>query len=258
MTSPGILVTHDRLDYASAWDLQRRLVEERITGCRPDTLLLLEHEPVFTVGRSGGAAHWGDEQGLRESGYSLYRVERGGSVTYHGPGQVVGYPILRLGNFCPGPKAYVRLLEEVLMRTLADWDIAGRRVERLPGVWVGPEPAKIAALGVRIDRGVTMHGFALNATVELAPFQRIVPCGIAGCRVTSMAELLGQSVDVALVRQRIADHFAEVFGLNWITEVGCAAEPAADFSDEGPVAGVAGERERRRSMVSLEHGGERA
>lgn len=255
MSSPGILLVYDRLDYAVAWDLQRRLVEERVTDRRPDTLVLVEHEPVFTVGRSGQAAHWGEEQVLREAGYSLYHVERGGSVTYHGPGQIVGYPILRLSRFCPGPKAYVRLLEDVLIRTLADWGIAGQRVERLPGVWVGEEPAKIAALGVRIVKGVTMHGFALNVTVDLAPFHRIVPCGITGCRVTSMAALLGEPVDLSLVRRKIAEKFAEVFELDWAEgDAGHASEPVSGLSDDSRGAGVAG-GVRSQLAANMERGG---
>lgn len=218
---PGTLISYDRLEYGTAWELQRGLVAERIADQRPDTLLLLQHEPVFTVGRSGQEAHWGgNEEALRESGYPVYRVERGGSITYHGPGQIVGYPILRLGRFCPGPKSYMRLLEEVLIRTLADWGITGRRIDRLPGVWVGGDPAeKIAAMGVRILRGVTMHGFALNVTVDLSPFSRVVPCGIAGCRVTSMAALLGRPVEIFMVQRRIAEMFGEVFGLEWTERV---------------------------------------
>lgn len=255
MSSPGILLVHDRLDYAAAWDLQRRLVEERVADRRPDTLVLVEHEPVFTVGRSGRAAHWGEEQVLREAGYALYHVERGGSATYHGPGQIVGYPILRLSRFCPGPKAYVRLLEDVLIRTLADWGIAGQRVERLPGVWVGEEPAKIAALGVRIVNGVTMHGFALNVTVDLAPFHRIVPCGITGCRVTSMAALLGEPVAAPLVRRTIAEKFAEVFELDWAAgNAGHASEPVAGLSEDSFGAGVAGGT-RSRLAANMERGG---
>jgi len=213
----GALHELERLDYAAAWELQRRLVEDRQAGRCPDTLLLLEHDPVFTVGRTGRAAHWGgDESATHLAGIPLLRVERGGSVTYHGPGQLVGYPILRLKRFCAGPKAYVRQLEEVVIRTLARWGIRGRRVEKLPGVWmeVG-RPAKIAAIGARIDRGVTMHGFALNVTVDLEPFTRIVPCGIADCRVTSMAELTAGSVDRDEVRRCLAEQFAEVFGLEW-------------------------------------------
>jgi lipoate-protein ligase B len=218
--TPGALRQLGRLDYAEAWVLQRRLVEERRAGGCPDTLLLLEHDPVFTIGRTGRAVHWGgNEFATHLAGIPILRVERGGSVTYHGPGQLVGYPILQLNRFCEGPKAYVRGLEEVIIRVLARWDIAGRRVEKLPGVWVGAgRPAKIAAIGARVDRGVTMHGFALNVTMDLAPFSRIVPCGLTDCRVTSMTELAAGPVDLDEVRRCLAEQFADVFGLEW-TEV---------------------------------------
>jgi len=214
---PGELLMFDRAPYEAAWELQRALVEERLADRRPDTLVLLEHEPVYTIGRSGRESHWGGDEGtLRQAGYPVYRVERGGSVTYHGPGQIVGYPILRLGHFCAGPKAYMRALEEVVIRTLATWGITSRRLDRLTGVWVGPgEGMKIAALGVRIVRGITMHGFALNVMLDVTPFGRIVPCGIADCRVTSMAEVLGRPLEVSSVRRRVAEVFAEVFGLAW-------------------------------------------
>lgn len=214
---PGALIQHGRLDYETAWAFQHRLVEDRLAGRGSDTLLLLEHEPVFTVGRTAHAEHWGgDEDATHVADIPVYRTERGGSVTYHGPGQLVGYPILKLNRFCEGPRAYVRMLEEVIILTLAQWDITGRRAEKLPGVWVGDErPAKIAAVGTRIERGVTMHGFALNVTVDLAPFAQIVPCGIAGCRVTSMAEMLEDPVDLVEVRRCVAERFADVFGLEW-------------------------------------------
>jgi lipoate-protein ligase B len=142
----------------------------------------------------------------------------------------------------------MRHLEEVLIRTLAGWGIKGRRIEKFPGVWVGDEPAKIAAMGVRIVQGVTMHGFALNVTVELEPFHRIVPCGIAGCRVTSMADLLGAPVDGGLVRRRIAEQFADVFGLEWIEwgQRSDGEEPAVDLMEEGVEA-----RQRWRGLVGV-------
>lgn len=215
--APGVLIQHERLDYATAWALQRRLVEDRLAVRRPDTLLLLEHEPVFTAGRTARAEHWGGgEFATHVAGIPVHRTDRGGSVTYHGPGQLVGYPILKLNRFCEGPRAYVRMLEEVVIRTLSRWGMAGRRVEKLPGVWVGVErPAKIAAVGTRIEHGVTMHGFALNVTVDLAPFLRIVPCGITACRVTSMAEVLAGPVNQDEVRWCLAEQFADVFGLEW-------------------------------------------
>ncbi len=210
------------MDYDAARRLQWHLHDERVLDVRPDTLVLVEHEPVLTLGRTTKHAHW---DGLRAvpggRGLRVIESERGGSVTYHGPGQVVGYPIVKLRQFCPGPKAYMRMLEEVIIRVLSDWGIEGRRVDKLVGVWVNDpvDPAgplaKIAAMGVKIARGVTLHGFALNVTVDLAPFAGIVPCGIEGCRVTSMAEVLRTKVEPDEVRDRIVRCFGDVFGLEW-------------------------------------------
>lgn len=227
MKIPAVLLDVASLDYPTAWNLQRRLVEDRRLERRPDTLILLEHEPVFTLGRRAEPAHWGGEVAtLEAAGFPVHAVERGGSVTYHGPGQIVGYPILRLNRYCAGPKAYMRLLEDVLTRTLADWGITGRRIDGLPGIWVGAHE-KIGAMGVRIVHGVTMHGFALNVTVDLWPFGLIVPCGIEGCRATSMAAVLAKDVDPRSVRQRLTAHFAEVFGMEWQA-----------MSDGGPPVGA--------------------
>ena len=219
MKRPGWLYKFDHLSYVEAWEFQRRLVEERGENRCPDTLVLLEHEPVFTFGRRTKADHWGgDEEALRRLGYGVYPIERGGSVTYHGPGQLVGYPILRLRDFCAGPKPYVGKLEDVLIRVLKEWGITGRRVDKWRGVWVGdsePPLQKIAAVGVRITRGVTMHGFALNVDVDVKPFDLITPCGIEGCQVTSMAKALGIQLNRGEVRERVAHHFGEVFRLEW-------------------------------------------
>ncbi len=222
VSAPGLLMQPGRLEYGTAWALQCRLFEDRLAARCPDTLLLLEHEPVFTAGRTSRAEHMGgDELATHVAGVPIVRVTRGGSVTYHGPGQLVGYPILKLNRLCEGPRDYVRNLEEVIIRTLARWGITGRRVDKLPGVWVGEsQPAKIAAIGTRIDRGVTLHGFALNVTVDLRPFSWIVPCGLADCRVTSMAELVAGPVDPAEVRRCVADRFAELFRLEWTEEQG--------------------------------------
>lgn len=211
---------YECLDYEAAWALQHSVVEQRIADRCIDTLLLTEHQPVFTIGRSGKEEHWDyDSSRLTDAGYPVYHVERGGSVTYHGPGQLVGYPILRLATFCPGPKFYVRLLEEVLIRTLKEWGIDGRRIEPWPGIWVGREgPAKIAAIGVKVQRGVTMHGFALNVNMDLSPFRLITPCGIQGSRVSSMVEELNQPIDVQVVRHRLADLFADCFNIRWIEQ----------------------------------------
>jgi lipoyl(octanoyl) transferase len=221
MRQPATVLSVERLGYEEAWVLQHRLVEQRLNDERPDTLVLLEHEPVYTIGRSGRVEHWrgehhDSESSIHGSGIPVHHVERGGSVTYHGPGQVVGYPILRLSTYCPGPKSYMRMLEDVLIRTLTDWNIPSTRTDGLTGVWVlDDRPAKIGALGVRIARGITMHGFALNVAVDLTPFTRIVPCGLAGCHVTSMERVLGTAPNLSAVRQRIAIHFSSVFGIEW-------------------------------------------
>ncbi len=231
MTSPIALRLYEQMEYASAWTLHRALVQDRIEERIPDTLILLEHEPVFTIGRRGHPNHC-DENLLLASGYPVFHVERGGSVTYHGPGQIVGYPILCLNRFCSGPKTYMRLLEEVIIRTLATWNIPAVRVKTLTGVWVGQE--KIAAMGVRIIRGVTMHGFALNVSIDLAPFDRIVACGIAGCRVTSMSRILACPLDARTVQERLVQIFAEVFGVQWIDPASPAeAATAVEYREAG-------------------------
>lgn len=221
------LIYCNSLPYEQAWHLQRTYHTARTEDRCHDLLLLVEHPPVYTMGRTTQDHHWpGEAQLAQQTGIPVVRTERGGSITYHGPGQAVGYPILRLTDHCAGPKAYVRRLEDVLIATLKDWGLTGRRRDGLPGVWVGDDqPMKIASIGVRITRGVTMHGFALNVSVDLAPFSSIVPCGIAGCRVTSMASLLGFAPGLPAVQQRIATHFAEQFHLTWIDATG--PEPAA-------------------------------
>ncbi len=265
MTRPACLLQFDRLSYDQAWTLQHRMVEERAADRRPDTLLLLEHDPVYTIGRSGRNDHWGgSDETLRQTGYSLYHVERGGSVTFHGPGQVVGYPILRLTHFCSGPKAYVGLLEETLIRVLAAWGLPGRRREKMPGVWIEESPPlKIASLGVRITKGVTMHGFALNVAVDLAPFRRIQPCGIPGDQVTSMAALLGREVESGLVREQIVGHLAEVFGLEWVDRsisdtASCCEATGGSSGAQGqsgtPVHGTGGTTRRPGTPLSCSEG----
>ncbi|HNL89081.1 MAG TPA: lipoyl(octanoyl) transferase LipB [Nitrospira sp.] len=219
---PATLLCCAPLLYERAWQLQRTYHAARAADRCRDMLLLVEHPPVYTVGRTTQDHHWpAGDQLMQQTGIPVVRTERGGSITYHGPGQAVGYPILRLTDYCAGPKAYVRRLEDVLIATLGEWAIQGRRREGLPGVWVGDDqPLKIASIGVRISQGVTMHGFALNVSLDLAPFSSIIPCGIAGCRVTSMAALLGCAPEMAAVQQHIAAHFAERFHLTWVDTLG--------------------------------------
>jgi len=206
------------IPYAEAWTIQKQLQEERIAEGQGDILLLLEHLPVYTLGRTTQPAHWNCGGGvLCQTGVSLQSVDRGGSITYHGPGQVVGYPILKLSHYCSGPKQYVRKLEEVLIHTLSRWGIEGYRLEKKPGVWVrwNYADAKIAAIGVRIDHGVTIHGFALNVDLDLSPFSLIMPCGLAQCPTTSMAEVRQSALSPSVVAQQVAQEFARIFNIRW-------------------------------------------
>jgi lipoate-protein ligase B len=205
------------MPYEVGWELQSRLHTERLLDLRPDTVLILEHQPVYTLGRSTKESHWGGtEEALRVNGADLHRVNRGGSVTYHGPGQILLYPILRLTRHAAGPRQFVHLLEEVAIRLLRLWRIDGYRVDKKPGVWVmAPEPAKIASLGVRIERGITLHGLALNVDMDLTPFQRIHPCGLADCSITSMAALRKAAFPVDIIKRDLARMFGAVFVTEW-------------------------------------------
>jgi lipoyl(octanoyl) transferase len=199
-----------RLGYAEGLELQARLVSERQEQAIPDTLLLLEHEPVITLGRNARRENLllPDDE-LRRRGIEVFETGRGGDVTYHGPGQVVGYPILDLAPDRRDVHRYVRDLEEVMIRTCADYAIPAGRVSGLTGTWVGPD--KIGAIGVRIARWVTSHGFAFNVGTDLAPFQLIVPCGIRERGVTSLERHRGRPVDLAEAMDRLTRHFAAVF-----------------------------------------------
>ena len=218
---PATLVCGGVMPYDQAWSLQRTCRAERAADRCQDLMLLIEHPSVYTLGRTTRDQHWpGEDQLSRETNIPVIRTERGGSITYHGPGQLVGYPILRLTDYCAGPKAYVRRLEEVLIDTLAEWGITAHRREALPGVWVGGDrPSKIASIGVRISQGITTHGFALNVCPDLEPFSHIVPCGISDCRVTSMAALMNTTPDLHVVQQQIAARFAATFHLTWTETV---------------------------------------
>ena len=200
------------MPYADALALQRSLVADRQAGRIGDLLILLEHPHVLTLGvrGDGGRAHIvAPREVLAERGVDVYETGRGGDITYHGPGQVVGYPIVDLKPDRCDVHRYVRDLEDVLIRTAADYGIGARRVSGLTGVWVGEE--KLAAIGVRIARWVTSHGFAFNVSTDLEYFRLIVPCGIADRGVTSLSRLLGRTIDMREVEDRIVTHFAKVF-----------------------------------------------
>lgn len=208
----GTLIKAGRLDYQTAWDLQGELYEQRLAGEIQDTLLLTEHPHTYTIGKSGGEGNLvADEASLNERGITVYRIDRGGDITYHGPGQIVGYPILDLRNHYLDVHRFLRDLEEVIMRTLAAYKIKAGRVEDLTGVWV--DGAKIAAIGVKVTRWITMHGFAFNVRTDLNYFGNIIPCGITDRPVTSMEKLLDRSLDCAEVRDVVCEKFGEVFGI---------------------------------------------
>jgi len=200
--------------YADAWALQRSLVTLRQHEEITDGLILLEHEPVFTIGRSVREEHLlFPRDHLVGMGFQVYEVERGGSITYHGPGQLVGYPIIDLRAYDEDIVKFMRSLEKSIILTLADFGIRASRVRGYPGVWV--EDEKIAAVGVAVKRKVTMHGFALNVAPALEHFAYINPCGL-GRPVTSMSRVLGRPVDGAAVRAEYVRRFAEVFALTLV------------------------------------------
>jgi lipoyl(octanoyl) transferase len=215
--------------YPEGWDLQRRLHERRACGEIPDTCLLLEHQSVYTAGRRTSPL----DRPLTDPGVPVIDVDRGGKITWHGPGQLVGYPILALAEPLD-VIAYVRALEEALIRCCADAGVATTRVEGRSGVWItgdGPD-RKVAAIGVRVARGVTMHGFALNCDCDLAWFDQIVPCGIRDAGVTSLSAETGRRVTVAGMIDRAEYHLAAVVGAtSWRRVDGTAGlVPAPELS----------------------------
>jgi lipoyl(octanoyl) transferase len=199
--------------YGDALAMQRALVEERRAGRIADVLLLLQHPPVITLGVKGDGGRSNivaAGERLAELGIEVSETGRGGDVTYHGPGQIVGYPIIDLRPDRCDVHRYVRDLEEVMIRVCADYGISAGRVQGLTGAWVGAE--KIGAIGVRISRWVTSHGFAFNVSTNLQHFGLIVPCGIADRGVTSLERASGRDLDIAEVEARVVEHFAAVFG----------------------------------------------
>lgn len=207
---PCSLLELGRVDYLQTWHLQKQLAEARYNGGVGDLLLLLEHPHTYTTGRAGKDAHiLFDDALLAQVGAAFHRVDRGGDITYHGPGQLVAYPIIDLRIWLPDVHQYLRSLEEVLIRTLQDFGIRSGRVREATGVWVGDK--KIAAIGVRLTRWITSHGFALNVNTDLRYFENIVPCGLHGRGVTSMAKVLDRTVDPEEVAHRLATHFGQEF-----------------------------------------------
>src|SRR3984893_13905910 len=211
-----------RVDYGRALELQQEIAADRKLGLVPDHLLLLEHPHVITLGRNGHMENLlASDDVLRRAGIAFYPTDRGGDVTYHGPGQLVGYPILDLREWKRDVGAYLRAVEQTLIDTLADYGIAAGRIPKLTGVGVGER--KIAAIGVHISRWVTSHGFALNVSTDLSYFQYIVPCGLTK-PVTSMARL-GAAADLQEVSRSLAEHFGRVFECEMLLEEPLLAVP---------------------------------
>lgn len=203
------LINQRLIPYSEAWDVQRFLVRERLNNPNlPDVLLLLEHPAVYTLGQ--GATLEFLKFDPENSDWEVHRVERGGEVTYHCPGQLVGYPILNLRRHQQDLHWYLRQLEAVVIRGLETWGLKGERIEGLTGVWV--EGRKVAAIGIKVSRWITMHGFALNVCPDLTGFERIVPCGIEDRPVGSLAQFI-TDIDLEQVRPALITAFAEVFGV---------------------------------------------
>ena len=195
-----------RKAYEEVWDRQKKLMNERRMGIVPDTLILVEHDPVYTLGKNSNENHLLKSRDVQ---IPIYQIERGGDVTFHGPGQLVGYPILDLHHHRLSVSWYMRTLEEMLIQTLGQFGIKARRRKGLTGVWVGEE--KIAALGVRLSRWISMHGFALNVNTDLEFFDGIIPCGIFEYDVTSMSQILGKEVSMVEVEETLVTIFCLLF-----------------------------------------------
>jgi lipoyl(octanoyl) transferase len=196
--------------------LQKRVVAARKAGAIEDVLLFCEHPHVITLGRNGKRENLlASEPVLRQMGVEFHATNRGGDITYHGPGQIVGYPILNLSAIRRDVVWYVRMLEEAMIRATAEFGVAAERVAGKTGIWVRAENSeeKLAAIGVHISRWVTSHGFAYNVSTDLRYFDLIVPCGIAACKTTSLEKLLGHNIEEKEVAPRIANHLGKLFGL---------------------------------------------
>ncbi len=239
-----------QMEYQAAWDYQEALLKENVVrktaawsmmpvtpgepGPVPNTthyLLFVEHPPVYTLGKSGSKENvLMDDETLKQHGIGFFNTNRGGDITYHGPGQVVGYPILDLERFYTDIGKYLRDLEEVIIRTLSGYGIIGERSAGETGVWIEPGVAgrerKICAIGVRCSRWITMHGFAFNVNTDLTYFNNIIPCGIINKQVTSLEKELGRKMDISEVKEAVKSNFESVFGVRLVNEIATLTQTA--------------------------------
>jgi lipoate-protein ligase B len=202
------IIIHDlgQRPYQEVWDYQKEIQAKRIAGEIEDTFLMVEHEPVYTLGKNANENHLLQS---RDQSVDVFNIERGGDITFHGPGQLVGYPILDLSNYKKSVSWYMRTLEQIIIDTVSEFGIEAKRIEGLTGVWVGDE--KIAALGVRIRRWVTMHGFSINVNTDLTFYDGIIPCGIFDHGITSMEQLLCRPQDMEKVKKVVRSKFGYYF-----------------------------------------------
>ena len=201
------------IDYKEAWDLQKSIFELRYQQKVDDVFLLLEHPHTYTLGKTADEKNLvGNKEYLNKNKISVYDIDRGGDITYHGPGQIVGYPIIDLNNWGKDTDKYLRALEEIIIRTCADYGLAVTRVPKYTGVWIADR--KIAAIGIKVTRWITMHGFALNVNTDLSLYNGIIPCGIANKEVTSLQKELNTEIDIQEVKSKILNHTVRIFGYN--------------------------------------------
>ncbi len=198
------------ISYDKCWDLQKKIFEERKNNLIPDTFLMLEHPHTYTLGKTGDKANLiGDETFLKSKGISVFEIDRGGDITYHGPGQIVGYPIINLQNWEMDTHLYLRTLEEVIIKTCSEYGLKTNRKENFTGVWL--EERKIAAIGIKVSRWITMHGFAFNINTDLSLFNGIIPCGIKDKAVTSLEKELNKKITLEEVKNKLLKNFKELF-----------------------------------------------
>jgi len=203
------------IDYKEAWDLQKSIHQLRVENKIDDVLFLLEHPHTYTLGKIADKKNLvGDEKYLSDNRISVYDIDRGGDITYHGPGQIVGYPIINLTNWKQDTHKYLRALEEVIISTCADYGLSGSRVDKYTGVWL--DSRKICAIGIKVSRWITMHGLAFNVNTDLNLFNGIIPCGISDREVTSLKKELKKEILLNEVKEKIIHHFGDLFNYDQI------------------------------------------
>ena len=206
------------IDYQEAWELQKEIFNKRLNNQIPDTLLLLEHPNTYTLGKTADKNNLiASDLFLKENGFTVYDIDRGGDITYHGPGQLVGYPILNLRDWKEDTHLYLRALEEVIIKTCADFGLNTERKEGLTGVWI--EDRKICAMGIKVSRWITMHGFAFNVNTDLSLFNGIIPCGIRDKEVTSLQKEINKTISMNIVKERIIENFITVFNYSNLNKI---------------------------------------